>query len=360
MACKALPAFICRVFNVLLKPFKVLFMTFSENSNRNHLIDLLRVLAASWVALCHFNVHELYIDNWYRLLCSKGVLGVPMFFVISGYCISIASNHSKSARDFIVRRFFRIMPVYWFSLIITLVCILLVKLIYGVNGVQVMPKTFTNVMAIITLTTSPLSNLKNINWVYWTLTYEVFFYLLIFVKLLLPNKIQLPWLITLTVLSILLPFQKSGILFFINQWSAFCVGLALYNILHKKEHLAANLLLLVLCIVGLFNTDQPNDYIITCIITTVVIFLNHLKPIRQNLLSKYGDVSYAIYLTHVPVGIYLFNYIKSLEYLQKSIFFNILTDMLLLLCVFLVSLLIHQQIEVRAIKIGKSLAKKLG
>lgn len=60
-------------------------------------------------------------DRLWRIV--PGNLGVRVFFVISGFLItslllSEFSAHKKiSLRDFYVRRFFRIMPAYWFFLI---------------------------------------------------------------------------------------------------------------------------------------------------------------------------------------------------------------------------------------------------
>jgi hypothetical protein len=49
-------------------------------TNRNYLIDLLRFLAAVWVALFHFNGMIAFQNNWYFEIAYKGYLGVPVFF----------------------------------------------------------------------------------------------------------------------------------------------------------------------------------------------------------------------------------------------------------------------------------------
>ena len=86
-------------------------MSLPNTKTRNHLIDLLRFLAASGVALFHFNEPIVYMDNWYRNFCKLGHWGVPVFFLISGYCIRIDEKYAKSLKDFIIRRFFRIYPL---------------------------------------------------------------------------------------------------------------------------------------------------------------------------------------------------------------------------------------------------------
>ena len=57
-------------------------------------------------------------------------LGVPIFFVISGYCIAASADSSRRKGDspwtFLKRRFWRIYPPYWASLVglIALVAVL--------------------------------------------------------------------------------------------------------------------------------------------------------------------------------------------------------------------------------------------
>ena len=53
-------------------------------------------------------------------LCSELWIGVPMFFVISGYCIMASIDSSRrqqtSTIRFFLRRFRRIYPPYWIAL----------------------------------------------------------------------------------------------------------------------------------------------------------------------------------------------------------------------------------------------------
>ncbi|RYE53878.1 MAG: acyltransferase, partial [Sphingobacteriales bacterium] len=84
-------------------------------------IYILRFLLASMVALFHFNQSNIPVDNWYRNVINFGWLGVPVFFVISGYYIAVSATNCKTARDFAVKRLFRIFPAYWISLIIVLI-----------------------------------------------------------------------------------------------------------------------------------------------------------------------------------------------------------------------------------------------
>jgi peptidoglycan/LPS O-acetylase OafA/YrhL len=180
---------------------------------RNYLIDLMRFFAAAWVALFHFNEPVKFIDNWYRAFLKLGYLGVPIFFVISGYCVYLAAEHSKTARDFIIRRFFRIFPPYWFSLCVVLATILISVSIHHVNDLATLPKTVPTLLATVSLLTAPFFDIQTISWVYWTLTFEIFFYLVIWASLLFPIRYKSLWLIFISVITLLLPLLLAFIFY---------------------------------------------------------------------------------------------------------------------------------------------------
>jgi peptidoglycan/LPS O-acetylase OafA/YrhL len=109
------------------------------SSGRSERINQLRGLAALAVVVCHVGVSA-YRDvpnvggsPWPRLglLLGFGYLGVPLFFVISGFCIHLpqarmlaavsSSASAPSWRRFFVRRFWRLYPPYLGALAIALV-----------------------------------------------------------------------------------------------------------------------------------------------------------------------------------------------------------------------------------------------
>lgn len=61
------------------------------------------------------------IDGWLRTFADGCMMGVNLFFVISAYTIFyMFSKHSQvesqPVRNFMIRRFFRIAPLYWFAI----------------------------------------------------------------------------------------------------------------------------------------------------------------------------------------------------------------------------------------------------
>lgn len=61
-------------------------------TKQNQTIDFLRFFAAFIVCIFHFNESLDQADNWYRNLAKLGWIGVPIFFVISGYCIEMTTQ----------------------------------------------------------------------------------------------------------------------------------------------------------------------------------------------------------------------------------------------------------------------------
>lgn len=324
-----------------------------QPDKRNYLIDLLRIIAASWVVLFHFSVSATDKHTWYYSFCTHGYLGVPMFFMISGYCILIALQHAKKPSEFIVRRFFRIFPPYWFSLVLVCAIIIVLKILTGANSVATLPKTIAAISATICLLTTPVTNVIGINWVYWTLSYEVFFYVVIYGCSIFKNQYFTIALLAITILSLVLPVHKSGPLFFLGYWPLFSLGLAIFQLLHYPARQKwLSVILLVLSIAGFYTTHQANNYSLVCFITALLIVGNHFFSLKNNSISRLGDVSYSLYLIHVPVGIYLFNLVKT-PAIKANLSYCIPFDLVLLALLIILSKLMHRHIEVPAINYGK-------
>ena len=323
---------------------------------RNHMVELLRFVAASYVAIFHFNELIPYISNWYRDFLKLGYLGVPAFFVISGYCIQIAAVHARSPKDFIVRRFFRIFPAYWFSVAVVLLVVAFWLVVFGVNSVTPLPKSITGILATIVLLTTPFSDVQIINWVYWTLTHELFFYLITFVSLTIPVRYRFYLFIVIATLVFVLPIREHWPLFFLQHWPAFCLGTVLYRMLHQADKFTLpNILLLALSVGGLFSLTYQPYYAIACLVTTGLILLNNLKPIKGSFFSGLGNYSYSLYLIHVPLGVYVFGIIKQMNYVQKHIWANCLWDFTLLAILNVAAYFIYKYIELPSIQFGKKL-----
>ncbi|MEP7237804.1 MAG: acyltransferase [Ferruginibacter sp.] len=80
-------------------------------------LDHLRALAIAWVFFFHYpNVIDL--PDWVSDIKDFGWIGVDLFFVLSGFLISrqlfaeLKATNTISVKQFFIKRFFRIIPVY--------------------------------------------------------------------------------------------------------------------------------------------------------------------------------------------------------------------------------------------------------
>ncbi len=133
-------------------------------------VDALRGLASMMVLIYH------YAD------VSFGQRGATLFFVISGFVILASLESKASLHEFAWARFARLYPVFWASLVYACLCIV-------ITG-HASELTFGRVLA--NLTMAPFlfqkfaasggpdawQRFANIDLSYWTLVYELFFYML--------------------------------------------------------------------------------------------------------------------------------------------------------------------------------------
>ena len=88
--------------------------------NHNHLpqIDGLRTIAVVLVMLAHWTS---YIPGFGEVMVPLAIMSVNMFFVLSGFLISLilikarekASSNAFIMKQFYIRRFLRIFPLYY-------------------------------------------------------------------------------------------------------------------------------------------------------------------------------------------------------------------------------------------------------
>ena len=238
-----------------------------------------------------------------------GLLGVPVFFVLSGFCVGQTWLKARSPRQFAVRRWRRIFPAYYASQVLILGCVLAVKLLRGANDIATLPTlTFGHFVATLTLLTAPASSTPTLTWVYWTLTYEVVFYVVLTALLFLPER---PRLSLLAVVHGAICFVGAwpglvlspGPLFFAGLWPLFGLGLTLALAPRDWRIAAAVGLTSLLAIVHLLGSERYPGMAVAALVAAVLVAACAAgwRLPRWPLLEKVGVFSYSLYLIHVPV-----------------------------------------------------------
>lgn len=284
-------------------------------------LDALRGAAALAVVAHHFYVimlHGLAIDGSLRAtlairifmsIARWGSLGVPVFFVLSGFCVGQTWLRAASWSNFARRRFRRIFPAYYASLALIAGCALLVKGVTGTNDIAAVPQmTVTNALATISLFTTPASSTPAICWIYWSLTYEVAFYLLLTVIHMLPERSRLMAIAGASVAASMLTFlpryaPRPGPLFFCDLWPLFGLGLALALAARSKPTAWIAGTAAVVGLVPVWLNPTYGGYIAAIVPAAILVWLiARGVPLRRvTFFEQVGEFSYSLYLTHVPV-----------------------------------------------------------
>jgi peptidoglycan/LPS O-acetylase OafA/YrhL len=214
------------------------------------ILDIARGIAALSVFLYH---EKGALDNSIPILAKIaqfGDLGVPLFFVISGYVITASAEvvirKKQSSNSFLKRRFLRIYPPFWISIFVVVSMPYIISAISSLkSGIYQLPEqrylALTNMdwAQLISLTKIFMSENKDlqgqfneINSVYWTLAIEFQFYLCIYVALIFRKYFHLI-ISTITIISLLLFVysQKLNAGLFIHFWPMFAMGILLYYVI---------------------------------------------------------------------------------------------------------------------------------
>lgn len=336
-----------------------------QNSNLN-LIQVLRGVASLMVVLFHTtgNAKEILNKKFYFDFFLFGYSGVDIFFVLSGFIITYTSMRWIERKDqllpFIKRRFIRIFPSYWIIIGLFLILQLLLPSFYKTHYSFSLSNFFS------TLFLFPGHTM--VNGVSWTLSYELFFYLLFSLVFVIPNKKWAFYLFAVYALVIIaLPFlgKDQG---YSNEWLKlisdpmnveFFMGvMAALLIPRIPQKLSLPFMIIggaLFLVSGIFTdhkyylfTNGYNRILLFgvpsfLIITGLVKFELSRNINIHNALRLLGEASYSLYLLHLPL---LAAGIKMIA--RLNIQNNIILQLLLLIIVAIIcygSILFYKWIE---------------
>src|SRR5882762_2012270 len=98
----------------------------ADHTSRVEALDLLRLAAVLAVVLYHFGfwgpAHQTAIPSM-ASFAKYGFLGVPVFFIISGFVIAYSAE-GRTATGFAIARFSRIYPTFVFCMTLTFLALL--------------------------------------------------------------------------------------------------------------------------------------------------------------------------------------------------------------------------------------------
>ena len=282
-----------------------------ESVSKEHSIEVIRFVAATAVVFAHIP----YINI--------GYFGVDLFFIISGFVMMLSTETNK--RKFFLKRLFRILPTYYFFT----VGVFLIALFYP---------------SLLNTTTADFSHLiksllfipfdKNgtghypVLFLGWTLNYEMYFYLIFALSLILSFKNRS--LIATGILTFFFilcknykefPFSVYGDLIVFE----FVIGMIIYEAIVKRNMFNLLILIFTILIVSLVNENGISNRLINyglplALLCSIAIIIFKDKKFPKIFLTL-GGASYSLYLVH-PYIIQFFLKITnlfSLSYIESTV-----------------------------------------
>ncbi|MGH9344926.1 MAG: acyltransferase family protein [Terriglobia bacterium] len=281
----------------------------NADGRRLRFIDGLRGVAASMVVLYHLGNR-----TGLRPITEWGYLGVGIFFVISGFVITSTQLNKTitpgSIARFFARRFVRLDIPYWVNIAVTVV---LGGVLYRFGG-QFHHYTNDQIIASL-LYLQGILGLPEINQVYWTLCFEIQFYLALVLVLWLAQRFRsgpasriFQWAIVGSILvSVLfganvLPAPR-GLMF--PYWWAFALGAM--TCWWRAGYVPGRMLAAAFLVLTASPFFNQVTWRITAVVTAALLVL----ATRRNSMGKwlggriaqfFGRISYSLYLFHALIG----------------------------------------------------------
>jgi peptidoglycan/LPS O-acetylase OafA/YrhL len=286
-------------------------------------LDLLRLVAVAAVVFYHYGfwgpashgvpqVALPYLASY----AQYGFLGVPIFFIISGFVIAYSAE-GRTPVGFAIARFSRIYPTFLFCMTLTFATILLLG---GTNFEVRFAQWFANLFV-----AAPALGQSYVDTSYWSLVIEIVFYTWVAAFLALgffPRRIDAIILVWLGItfaneLTIDAPiFEK---MFIADDSGFFAVGLLIYEYYRGRRDLKLYSILALSVGTSVFqaihklerlgvHTGGSFDVrIVTaiCLVSIAIIFIAtriRKLPLPAGLVLAAGGITYPLYLLHMQMG----------------------------------------------------------
>lgn len=317
-----------------------------------------------------------------RDLFKNGNAGVDIFFMISGFIICFATQKKESAfrSNFLIRRFFRIYPLF-------IICLSIAWLTYNFRY------PLSQYIYSSTLMLNDYSGRApffgyNMLYPAWTIAYEVLFYLVFFIAMSVSHKHRMIISSAIIVVSmVVIQLLFKGQISFYGGFSSYSESMGAFSPLltmmgspmmlefvngmffyvifsnYKANNsvvLACSFMILALAstsMFGIFNVEMhgitEKGAIAAAIFISFMFAEIYGLQIKSTLTKFFSDISYSLYITHVIVLRYYLDVMKHFGFSDypKGIFSFV---MIFIMCI-AVAFIFHITIEKYFIMLGKRL-----
>lgn len=281
-------------------------MQSADPNQRIDVINALRAFAAMFVAWGHFAVAAQ--GHWLGLSGHYGYLGVHIFFVISGFVIPWSLYRSNYIlRDyprFLLKRNVRLYPPYVASIAVAIAAsyFIMVPLLHFQPVAASLRDLLLNLLYL-----NDIVGVPWINVVYWTLAIEFQWYLLIglMTPLLASRKPVTRFLAIVAMMAAYFCLHNDKLIF--HSIPIFMVGVFVFQ--YRARIISAWQMLgfIAAMVLAMQGPISGVVAVVSAVAGLVIAFVRFNNPVANRL----GDVSYSLYLLHIPIGVSVVGLLSS-------------------------------------------------
>lgn len=326
-------------------------------------------MPASFVPLMPAYTQHVLSPAWGGFL--YGAFGVAVFFLISGFVIPI-SLRNISTGQFLTRRFFRIYPVYWFCLLISIAMYFICSWYWSTPLSDRMSISFLarNIPLV-----HSAAGLPSLDFVSWSLAVELKFYVVFALLSLLGKDAHRVMLLSIGFMTLccfvaflsthgmnsvsLVSYAVSDMKFITFMFLGCLFYYVLYRELSAKVALGYGFVIYTLFVTinsfyetGIFGPLTKNYTYALMLFSLCYLLRNRFE--KNRILDFLADISFPLYLVHSMIG-----YVAMPILISKGISFTFAWMISLGVTIF-VAFLVHRHVEIPVNNFGKKLSSLKG
>lgn len=322
-------------------------------------LDFLRGIAVLLVLLAH--THHFFNYEPFSQWSGIGARGVQLFYIVSGFTIYYIYqnklNTSLDIKNYMIKRAFRILPLYFLVLPIYFI-------VFGVNKDYEYP-LFNLITHYLLINGFFPEYINSILRVEWSIFVEFMFYIvfaMIFYKFKNISIIKLliiSFMISVLSASASMVFYKDDMnmrtYLYLSpyfQFYNFFIGIFIASLnknitLYKSKIFLISMILSFVFIGFFINSTIIQTYISSLIFAAILLNLSFNDYKYPKVFLYIGSISFSLYLVH-------FFFVMSYE---KYITHSMINFIFLIITIFIVSVLTYKYIEKPGIRLGKKFIK---
>lgn len=320
------------------------------------ILDPMRGVAALVVVVFHYlgSILPTLRPNGVEHIVEHGKMGVHVFFVISGFVIPYAMQRSgyswSDMGRFMLRRFVRIGPPAYIA---ALAMIGFHLLAMSINGRPVDGDPFPGLgaRAILANLTFSVEFLGTgwYNFVYWSLSTEFQFYLVVALLFPLLANGSPSWRVAIIMLALIAAAFVPGPSF-LHYVIYFVLGMLVFL---WNETSTSRPLVLALAAAACVTGAAQGDWLPVAVSVVAAVIIASDTPFRTRATDFLGDISYSLYITHAPVAFFAETIIKRMTQMHTSSAGKALLFVVYLLLALIVAWLFHRVVERPFLRLSK-------